>query len=217
MTSYAISRRGSISVDYAPWIWIPCPPVFPEGFDLNSWAWLYAREWWANSGREHGEPELGLLAGTLAEIHDYAYAHLPMHRGFIHFPDIRLPPLLVSFGVWEAVGEPTAQLRALVHADEPEAMEPPEVEQFATEWLGPGLKSLSYTRNDGTLSGHLDYAWRSEQHATALRMFTACPDLGRLQRAVPDMEQLARGVKIIPAEKWVVRLCRTCWAWSAAR
>jgi hypothetical protein len=201
MTSYQLSRRGWISVEYAQWLWIPCPPIFPAGFDRDSWASLYARQWWWQSGREHGQLEVELLASTLADIHDYAYEHLPMHRGFIHFPDITVPPLLVSFGIWEATGDPTAQLRALVHADEPEAIEPPDVTEFATEGLGPGLKSLSYTRTDETITAHLDYAWRSQEHATALRMFTACPDLGRLQRAVPDMEQLARGVAIISTER----------------
>jgi hypothetical protein len=138
---------------------------------------------------------------TLAEIHEVAYAHLPMHQGFLHLPDISLPPLLVSFGVWEAAGERTAQLRAFVHADDPAAIEPPDVTEFETKALGTGLKSLSYTRTNETLTAHLDYAWRSEEHATALRMFTACPDLGRLQRALPDMEQLARGVSIVSAER----------------
>jgi hypothetical protein len=198
MTSYAVSRRGWISVDYAPWIWIPCPPVFPEGFDRGSWAWLFAQEWWASSGQEHGEAEVRLLAVTLAEMHDCAYMNLAMHQGFIHLPEIGLPPLLVSFGLWEAAGERTEQLRALVHADDPEAIEPPEVTEFATRPLGPGLKSLAYTRKDATVTGHLNYAWRSEELATAVRMFTGCPDLGRLQRALPDMEQLARGVTINP-------------------
>ena len=198
MTTYTISRHGWISVAYAPWIWIPCPPAFPEGFDRDSWAWLYAQEWWANCGREYGEPLVRLLAVNLAEMHDYAYAHLPMHQGFIHLPDITLSPLLVSFGAWEASGDRTAQLRVLVHADEPEAVEPPAVEEFVTPRLGPGLKSLSYTRNNQTLSAHLDYAWRSEEHATAIRMFTASPDLGRLQRALADIEQLARGATIVP-------------------
>jgi len=198
MTSYTMSRQGWISVDFAPWIWIPCPPVFPEGFDLSSWAWLFAQEWWANSGREHTEPEVRLLAITLAQIRECAYAELAMHQGFIHLPEIGLPPLLVSFGLWEAAGERTEQLRALVHADDPEAIEPPEVTEFATRRLGPGLKSLAYTRRNVTVSAHLNYAWRSDEHGAALRMFTASPDLGRLQRALPDIEQLARGVTIIP-------------------
>ncbi|HUN36926.1 MAG TPA: hypothetical protein VMU95_33425 [Trebonia sp.] len=200
MTSATVSPRGRVSVAYAPWIWIPCPPDFHEGVDLSSWAAHHAHEWWANSGQEHGEPQVRLLATMLAEMHDYAYANLPMHQGVIHLPETGLAPLLVSFGFWAATGERTAQLRALVHADDPDAIRPPEVSEFATERLGPGLKSLVYTRTDVTLSAHLCYAWRSEELGTAVRMFTACPDLGRLHRALPDIEQLARFVTINPVE-----------------
>ena len=201
MMSYPMSSRGWISVDYLQQIWIPCPPIFPEGFDLDSWASLYAEEWWSRSGREHDKREVKLLARTLADIHEYAYEHLAMHRGFIHLPDLGVVPLLVSFGIWEAVGERTAQLRALTHADDPELIQPPVVDEFATERLGPGLKTLSYTRKGETVTGHLNYAWRSEEYATALRMFATCPDLGRLQRALPDTERLARGVTIISRDR----------------
>jgi hypothetical protein len=195
---YAMSKRGWMSIQYAQNVWIPCPPVFPDGYDRNSWASLYAEQWWEMSGREHGDREVKLLAQTLADIHDYAYAHLEMHRGFIHLPDLSLVPLLVSFGIWEAVGDRTTQLRILTHADDPEAIQPPSVEEFATDRLGPGLRVLAYTKNKEVITGHLNYAWRSEEYATALRMFTGSPDLGRLQRAIPDIEQLARGAAIIP-------------------
>jgi hypothetical protein len=193
-----MSKRGWMSIQYAQNVWIPCPPVFPDGYDRNSWASLYAEQWWEMSGREHGDREVKLLAQTLADIHDYAYAHLEMHRGFIHLPDLSLVPLLVSFGIWEAVGDRTTQLRILTHADDPEAIQPPSVEEFATDRLGPGLRVLAYTKNKEVITGHLNYAWRSEEYATALRMFTGSPDLGRLQRAIPDIEQLARGAAVIP-------------------
>ena len=195
--SYSMSRHGWISVGYDQRTWIPCPPVFPEGEDRDSWASLYAAEWWARSGMEHGPLEVTALAMTLAGIHTCAYDELPMHRGFIHLPDLTIVPLLVSFGIWEAAGEPAAQLRILTHADDPAAMQPPLVEEFRTDLLGPGLKVLAYTRKDQVVTGHLNYAWRSEEHATALRMFAGSPDLGRLQRAMPDIERLARGVAII--------------------
>ena len=198
---YAMSKRGWMSIQYAQNVWIPCPPVFPDGYDRSSWASLYAEQWWEMSGREHGDREVKLLAQTLADIHEYAYAHLEMHRGFIHLPDLSLVPLLVSFGIWEAVGDRTTQLRILTHADDPEAIQPPLVEEFGTDRLGPGLKVLAYTRNKDVVTGHLNYAWRSEEYATALRMFTGSLDLGRLQRAVPDIEQLARGAVIVPREQ----------------
>jgi hypothetical protein len=42
---------------------------------------------------------------------------------------------------------------------------------------------------------------RSEEHATAVRMFTGCPDLGRLERAIPDIERMIEGVNIIPQNR----------------
>jgi hypothetical protein len=72
--SYPMSRRGWISVEYAQQIWIPCPPVFPDGSDRSSWASLYAEEWWYRSGRKHGKREITALAKTLAAIYEYAYA-----------------------------------------------------------------------------------------------------------------------------------------------
>jgi hypothetical protein len=195
--SYAMSRRGWISVKYDQHTWIPCPPIFPAGQNRESWASLYAAEWWARSGMDFGGREVAVLARTLAGIHACAYRELPMHRGFIHLPDLRIAPLLVSFGIWEAAGEPAAQLRILTHADDPAAMQPPLVEEFRTDMLGSGLRVLAYTRRDQVVTGHLNYAWRAEERATALRMFTGSPDLGRLQRAMPDIERLARGVAII--------------------
>ena len=192
-----MSRRGWISVTYDQRTWIPCPPVFPEGEDRQSWALLFAQEWWAISGREHGEREVRALARALTEIHQAAYAGLAMQDGFIHLPDLRLVPLLVSLGVWAADGERDAQLRALARADDPVTVRPPLVEEFRAARMGPGLKALSYARRGEMLMGFLSYAWRSEEHATAVRMFTACPDLGRIQRAIPDIEQLANGVTII--------------------
>jgi hypothetical protein len=44
----------------------------------------------------------------------------------------------------------------------------------------------------------LSYAWRSEVFETDLRLFTASPDLGRLQRAIPDIAELARHITTVP-------------------
>lgn len=199
---HQMSTRGWISVEYDLRTWIPCPPVFPDGENRQSWARLFAEEWWMASKRKHGEREVTALARTLAQIHEIGYRELPMHDGFIHLPDLRLAPLLVGIGVWAASGEREAQLRALVHADDPDAMRPPLIEEFRPARMDareqPGIKVLAYIRDGERITGFLSYAWRSEEHATAVRMFTASPDLGRVQRALPDMERLASGVTIIP-------------------
>ena len=37
----------------------------------------------------------------------------------------------------------------------------------------------------------VNYAWRVEDMETDVRVFTACGDLGRLQAAMPDIDELA--------------------------
>jgi hypothetical protein len=202
---YQLSRRGWISVAYNQNIWIPCPMVFPEGCDRKSWADLYAEEWWSRTGRAHGKREIKIMARMLSDIHAYAYANMAMHMGFFHLPAMGLSPLLVSFGIWEAVGDRAEQLRALTHADDPTVMQAPVIDEFDTDNLGPGIKVLAYTRDKDVITGFLNYAWRSEELATAVRMFTGTPDLGRLHQAVPDIEQLARAAAWVPLDQDLAR------------
>ena len=139
---YQLSRHGWISVAYNQNIWIPCPPVFPEGLDRRSWAVLYAEEWWSRTSMPHGKREIRALARTLADIQSYAYRHMPMHLGFLHLPSLNLAPQLVSFGIWEAAGARAEQLRFLTRADDPAFIQPPAVEEFGTA----NTKVLSWQR-----------------------------------------------------------------------
>jgi hypothetical protein len=203
---YQLSRHGWISVEYNQNIWIPCPPVFPDGINRDSWAKLYAEEWWSRTGKPHGKREIRTMARMLSDIHAYAYANMAMHRGFLHLPAIGLAPLLVSFGIWEAVGDRAEQLRVLTHADDATVMQPPVIEEFSTEKLGRGIKVTAYTRNEkGVVTEYLNYAWRNDELATAVRMFTGSPDLGRLLGAVRDIEELARSVAWVPLERDVAQ------------
>jgi hypothetical protein len=143
---YQLSRHGWISVSYDQNIWIPCPPVFPEGLDRRSWAMLYAEEWWSRTSRPHGKREINALARTLADLHAYAYRHLAMHRGFLHLPSLQLVPQLVSFGIWEAVGDREEQLRLLTRADDPAFMQSPRSRNSAPTTSGRDSKSSATHR-----------------------------------------------------------------------
>lgn len=193
-----VSQKGWIKVDFDKEIWIPCPPVFPEGLDLESWAAGYARVWWESSGVKHGKQQIKALTQSLAYIHRSTYGTLPCHLALIHLRDPRTVPLLVCFGIWPAVGDRETQIQGLAGVAEPNAMEPPIVAEFPTDKLGRGLKVMSYFRDKGTVMGALSYAWRSEEHQTAVRLFTSCPDLGRLQGAIGDLDELARVITVVP-------------------
>jgi hypothetical protein len=106
------SRKGWIQVDFNPDIWIPCPPVFPDGMNRESWAAEYSRAWWDSTGRKNSKREISLLAETLSSIQENAYRLLPCHLAFIHLPNPAMTPLLVCYAVWPALGERQRQQRA---------------------------------------------------------------------------------------------------------
>lgn len=194
-----ISQHGWLEVHADRRIWIPCPPVFPPGESRDSWARMFAEAWWANSSLPHGEEEVGQLARLLALIYDTLYRDFTAQLAWLHLPDPRILPLPLRAGIWAAQGEREQRLRELTNADDPAAIDPPRVTEFATEDLGSGLKTVRYLRiEEGTEIGcAVNYAWRSERYETDVRLFTSCDDLGRLERAIPDIEDFVRSMRIV--------------------
>ena len=194
------SKKGWPKVDYDKTIWIPCPPAFSEQLTREEWARGFATLWWDASGRKHGKRQVRALEQTLVEEQRGIYATLPCHAALFHLPDVTVPPLAVCLAVWQSIGDRDTQLRELVHADEPLAVEAPLVEPVSTGRLGTGLRSQYYQREPGgsELMGMLNYAWRVEDLETDLRVFTGCPDLGRLEGAMADIDELTRAISIEP-------------------
>lgn len=203
------SEKGWAKVDYKRSLFIPCLAAMPPGYDTRRWAREFAAAWWAMSGLPHGENEVTRLETQLAYIRDNTYGHLPCHLAFLHLPDPRLDPLPVYLAILAASGERSARLRLLARADDPKVIRPPVIEQFRTDYLGEGLRVLRhFTDSAGAAEtvaggevevyGGLSYAWRSEAYETDLRLFTASPDLGRLSGAVPDIDELARQIRVVP-------------------
>lgn len=188
-------------VEYDIAVWVPCPPGFPPGYDRDSWARLYAESFWKRPGLTYTDLEIATLATGLAEIHRDTYGHIPCHQAFIHLPDPRLTPLPVYLATWKSEGDRDEQLRALTHATDPGAVRAPVIDEVQARQLGTGLRVLLHLPVDGAedeVYGALSYAWRVEDQQTDLRIFTVCRDLGRLQRAMPDIDELARATTIVP-------------------
>jgi hypothetical protein len=192
------SKKGWVRIGYDQKIWIPCLAIFPEGYDRESYSAEFARLWWAMSGLDHSPVDVERLSHMLAAIHEGIYGQIPCHLAFVHLPDPRLMPLVLYVGVWESDGDQEEQLRMLCLAGDTEAVEPPMVDEYATDSLGTGLRVMRYRHlDDGSLYAGLSYAWRSEEYETDLLLFASAEDLGRLQRAIPDIEEFARVTSII--------------------
>ena len=195
------SRKGWVGLGYDRRIWIPCPPAFPDGMDRQAWAAGFAEEWWAGSGRRHSPVDVLVLARQLAALHEGSYGHIPCHLMFVHLPDPRLDPLPIFLGIFQSFGDREASLRLLTHADDPDAVEPPIVDEFSTAKLGAGIRVLRHLRtDDGALYAALNYAWRSDEYETDLRLWATSDDLGRLERARPDIDEFARTLSFRPRE-----------------
>jgi hypothetical protein len=202
------SETGWAKADYDRRKWIPCLAAMPDGYDTARWAREFSAAWWGLSGLPHGENDLARLEAQLAVIRDSSYGHILCHLVFIHLPDPRMLPLPVYLAILQASGEREAQLRTLTMVNDPAAVRPAIVEEFRTDRLGSGLRVMRYWTEDPKeaamsdapeMYAGLSYAWRSEQFQTDLRLFTSSPDLGRLQQAIPDIDELARSITAIPA------------------
>ncbi len=195
------SQKGWARVSYDKRLWVPCPRGLPDGWDPERWATQFSQAWWALSELPHGENELTKLATALDHIYHSTWDHVPCHLAFIHLPDPRALPLPVYLAILEPLNDRDTQLRLLTQADDPAVIEPPVVDEFTTDRLGPGLRVLRYWRgDDGEVDAGLSYAWRSVEYQTDLRLFTATSDLGRLQQAIPDIDELARQITAVASE-----------------
>jgi len=105
----------------------------------------------------------------------------------------------VYLGVWKPEHDKDAQLRVLTRADDARTARSPITDEFVTPDLGIGLRTLRHKQHDdGSLFAALRYAWRSEEHETDLQLWASSDDLGLLQRAIPDIDDFARAITVIP-------------------
>lgn len=198
------SKRGWPRIAYDKEIWIPCPREFGPQMSRQEWANGFATIWWEASGFKVGKRELKRrIAGleqALLVLQQGIYETQPCHSAVIYLPNVDVNPIPVMVAAWDAVNDEETQLRMLVHADEPEAVETPLVEPFAAEKLGTGLKSeyLQRSKLGPDVTGVVNYAWRVPELETDVRVFTATPDLGRLQAAMPDIDQLTNTISVEP-------------------
>jgi hypothetical protein len=194
------STKGWPRIAYDKTIWIPCPPEFNGELSREEWAQGFASLWWEASGFKHGKRQVKAMEKGLIELQEGIYATQPCHMALINLPNVDVVALPVMLAVWQAVNDRETQLRMLVHADEPDTVEPPLVEPVTTEKLGTGLKSqyLQRYQKENDLTGVLNYAWRVEELETDLRVFTACGDLGRLAAAAPAIDELIQQISVEP-------------------
>jgi len=191
------SELGWVRVDVDVRRWIPCPVVFPDGYDRDSWAKTAAAAWSEQWGLPAESDEVERLTTMLRAIHERATMRVKCHQIWVYLPDRFTAPLPVFIAIWRQSGERDRRLRLLTGADDKSSARKPQVAEIATERLGTGLRVLrQQVRDKGQLRALLGYAFRVEEHETDLQVFTATSDLRGLTAAGDDIERLVRGITV---------------------
>ncbi len=198
------SGWGRIAVHYDIEKWMSCPPAFPAGYDVRSWARTYAEAFSRRPGVSPAPALISALAARLVEIHQDAYGsgRIVCHLCLVHQPNPLVSPLPLYMSAWDSRGNRDETLRRLSHADNPAAIQPPYVAEVTARDLGTGLKVRYFSRHparQSVLYAGLNYAWRSQDLATDLRVFVTTTDLGRLEQAVPDIDELMNATRVVPS------------------
>lgn len=191
------SELGWARVDCDPRLWIPCPLVFPDGFDRDSWATTMAAAWSEQWGLSAESAEVERLTMMLRVIHERGNARVKCHQIWIYLPNLVTAPLPVFIAIWKQAGERDRRLRLLTEADDRSSVRKPQVAEVTTGHLGTGLRVLRYrARDKGQLLALLGYAFRVEEHETDLQVFTVTSDLRALTAASDDIERLVQGITV---------------------
>jgi hypothetical protein len=198
------SGWGRIAVHYDIEKWMSCPPGFPAGYDVQSWARTYAEAFSRRPGFSPTPDLISALAARLVEIHQDAYGsgRIVCHLCLIHQPDPMMSPLPLYMSAWDSRGDRDETLRLLSHADNQATIQPPYVAEFTARDLGTGLKVRYYSRHparQSVLYAGLNYAWRTQDLATDLRVFVTTTDLRRLEQAAPDIDELMNVTRVVPS------------------
>lgn len=204
------------AMQLSPWIRIPLMWPEPgledveEAQSPEAWARYFAEGLWEDFASEKPEPgEVDLLADILLMYALRAPEAFPDFEVFLHLPHPREIPLPVYVDLVEIDEDedPKTALRELTHADASYAIEPPIVDDFDSPHLGTGLRVLRYYQDPEPDSNEvhvgLRYAWRYERgtEAADVLIILADPEAGRILKALDDVDEFARTIRISPDEE----------------
>lgn len=189
-------------------VWLQVPTEWPvpgqeEEFpDLATWADRAARAIWTESGLNPGSTGMDYLTGMLTRAAEEFSTVYPDFELLVHLPGPLDLPLPVAIGGLDtsdlSPDEAERELRGWAGEGDPEAVEPPLIEDFASPRLGKGLRGLRYTIGendpDRTVNAALHYAWDVPQLGCQIYMVTASPDPAHLIAAMDDLDALARTI-----------------------
>jgi hypothetical protein len=201
MTEYYLEATD---LDERCWMRLPTEwplPDFEDVFpDPVPWARAAAGVRWEDSGLTPRHGEVDELARVLVRCAALLPGFRPGFEIFLHLPSPRDTPLAVYVGDYESAEDNEPHVRFALGLDEPDAVEPPLIEDFAVPTLGTGKRALRYAKDDeGGIVASLRYAWDVERYGLFASVI-AVADPIRVIAAVDDLDRLCRGLRYLPED-----------------
>jgi hypothetical protein len=170
-------------------------PVSPDD-DIPTWAHRSAQTMWASSEQPYSEFDTQLLGAKLEVMGRSAFV-VPCFGAFVFCPELARGPraVLRLSGVRYPLGtDEDAVVQDLLLPAEQQLL-PPEVEHLS----GPGLRRVrvrqrAWTDESRAVADYIAYIVPFQEGAWVLS--TSLPDPREAERWLPDLDQLAAGVRV---------------------
>ncbi|MEV8309929.1 hypothetical protein AB0P36_21890 [Streptomyces flavidovirens] len=192
-----------VHVDFDNRHWVPLPRGAWDDRpwdDEEDWAESEAVVLMAYHGLPEKRKEVKRLSKLLASYRQVFEEMNISRESYLYFTDPAAEPLSIHLWYGPAEGEREAALRTYARVESPDAILPPQVEEFTTESLGAGLHSRTHVQlEDQSVAMNLWYAFRSEDHGVDL-IASSSGDLGKLSAAEPDFNEFVEGIRLLDDE-----------------
>lgn len=183
-------------------IWIPIPTWWgPETWaGPQKWAEQVGRGLWEGHKAKRGEVRRSQVElATYADLYGGPNPEVPFEvMTYLHIPHPRV--LAMPVRVWaDDVSGVSADVAAEIV--DPEAIEPPIVEDFPTPYLGAGVRALRYRQYEPdpgepeALYAVLRYAFHLEGPDAVVVVNATDTDPGRLLGALDDLDEFVRQIR----------------------
>ncbi|MGW7024299.1 hypothetical protein ACWGGS_33845 [Streptomyces decoyicus] len=193
----------------APEAWIAVPVLEGRGAgrQRRKWAKKCAELRWALEDEgPRDKSQVKQLARMLEGFSERFPQKIPMHYMFLYAPDLRRDLVPFFFYAARSEGPVEPVLDALVQRNEPGAAQDPHIEDFTTDNLGRGLRSIRHFVPKGgeALGMSVNYGWRVESYGIDLSMRTVSDDLGWVSANIDAFDAFARSLKVVHPNDIVV-------------
>ncbi|MDT9701758.1 hypothetical protein [Streptomyces sp. P17] len=182
--------------DPTEWFLMPLHWTTLHQREIEEWAATCAeishrrnKKWWRASNRD------ALTSRFRRLIEAHPNPSVPAHQAFLYGGDPRrIPQPFYALAVHPEGEERESGLHIVVQATEENPIRPPEITEFNSDRIGPGLRCLRYFGSEGELGVSLNYGWWSEEHQVYASIRTVTAEIGWLVTQLDTFDDFARSI-----------------------